>query len=129
MLESTKIGDTSNNKYANVIKELANGLAAWSGILLLPFVLYFLYINSNASLFSFKAILVILGCEIFFTILVRIANLILSYGIGIFFVPFILKGIIRPIQNIQATVMLIFSITCLIGAWYFAKYIVNYMYS
>lgn len=60
----TGISDLSNNKYAAAMKELANGLAGWSGLLLLPFLIYQIITNDNASLFSVKSFLVILICEI-----------------------------------------------------------------
>jgi hypothetical protein len=53
----TGISDLSQNKYAAVMKELANGLAAWSGIFLLFFFVYQIATNESVSLFSWKSLL------------------------------------------------------------------------
>lgn len=125
---STGIADLSQNKYANVLREISNGLTSWAGLLLIPFILYFTYQNEEASIFSFMTLLIIVGAEIVFQITVFLSNAILSLIMSLLFAPFIMKNIIKPIQNIQNTVLLIFAIIVLIGSWFFSEMAVNYAY-
>ncbi len=52
---ATGISDLSDNKYAAAMRELAEGLSGWSGLLLLPFVIYQVIVHKAASLFSIKS--------------------------------------------------------------------------
>lgn len=127
-LNTTGIGDFSNNKYAGAMKELANGLAGWSGFLLLPFLIYQVVSNHSASLFSLKAFFVILAGEIIFVIASHIANMIFSAIIIPLILPFSMKGKMAIAQNIQTTFLAIFSLFLCIVSWFFALYSVNYAY-
>lgn len=128
-MNNLKIGDLSQNKYANVLREISNGNISWAGFLLIPFILYFIYQTEEASILSFMTIIIIIGAEISYKIIVSVANFILSVTMSFLFLPFLLKNIVRPIQNIQNTILFIFSIIVLIGSWYFSQIAVNYAYT
>ncbi|MCK5603266.1 hypothetical protein KAR91_15390 [Candidatus Pacearchaeota archaeon] len=124
----TGIGDFSNNKYAAAMKELANGLAGWSGLLLLPFLIYQIVANDSASFFSLKSLLVILAGEIVFVIAAHFGNIILATITLPLVMPFGMKGKIAIAQNIQTTILVVFGLSLCVFAWFFASYSVSYAY-
>jgi len=124
----TGIGDLSNNKYAAAMKELANGLAGWSGLLLLPFLIYQIIANDSASLFSVRSFLVILIGEIVFVIAAHFGNIILATITLPLVMPFAMKGKIALAQNIQTTILAVFGLSLCAFAWFFASYSVSYAY-
>ena len=128
-MKNIGIADLSQNRYSNVLREVSNGIISWAGILLIPFILYFTYQNEEASIFSFMTLLIIIGAEIIFKIAVFSCNAILSIFMSIVFLPFILKNIIKPIQNIQNTILLAFSVVVLMLSWFFSKMAVDYSYN
>jgi hypothetical protein len=124
----SEIGDLSNNKYAAAMKERANGLAGWSGLLLLTFLIYQIVASESASLFSVRSFLVVLIGEIVFVIAAHFGNIILATITLPLVMPFGMKGKIAIAQNIQTTILVIFGLSLCVFAWFFASYCVSYAY-
>ena len=124
----TGISDYSDNKYAAAMKELANGLAGWSGLLLLPFLIYQIVANDIASLFSVRSLFVIIISEIIFVVVARFGNIILATITLPIVMPFGMKSRIAIAQNIQTTILVLFGLSLCVFAWFFASYSVSYAY-
>ena len=129
-MKSSKSGinDLSGNLYAASMKETANGLVGWSNLLLLLFLVYQLFSHDSASLFSLKSFLVILGCEIIFAIVVRLANMIYAALLLPIDMVLLFKEKIRANQNINSTALVLFGLAVCVSSWYFAKYSISYLY-
>jgi len=127
--ESTGISDLSNNRYAAVMRELANGLSGWSGLLLVPFLIYQIVAHDSATLLSFKALLVIIFGSIAFTLVAKVANLLFAAILTPLVVPFAMNNKIEMAQNIQNTMLAIFGLSLCVAAWFFSEYLVNYLFS
>lgn len=107
----TEIGDFSNNKYAAAMKELANGLVGWSGLLLIPFLIYQIILNKSALVFSLKSFGIVLACEVVFVVLARLGNAVFAAITLPFVVPFSMKGKITIAQNVQMSLLVIFGLS------------------
>jgi hypothetical protein len=125
----TGISDLSQNKYAAVMKELANGLAAWSGIFLLFFFVYQIATNESVSLFSWKSLLLIIVGETAFVFAVRVVNIVYAAIVALLFTPLAMKGKIALAQNIQMSLLAVLGLFLCVAAWFFAEFGFNYVYS
>lgn len=119
----------SHNKYAAVMKETARGLFGWSSVLMLVFVIYQITANVNAYLFSLKSLVVVVIGEIVFGLLSFIANMLFAAIIMPVVVPFMLRDKCVIAQNIQTTMLAIFSLSLCMFSWFFASFVVDYAYS
>lgn len=128
-IDSGSIGDLSDNKFAAAMRELANGLAGWSSILLLIFYLWLIGTNDQAHFLSIKALLLVVLGEFVFVVLSKVANLLFAAFITFLALPFALKGKTRETQNVQNSILALFGLGLCIGAWFFAKYSFEYTYS
>ncbi len=123
------LSDYSENYYAGVMKELANGLFVWSSLLLTPFVLYQISTHETASIFSLYTFLVIACCEFVFVITAQLCNFFQAAVVSAPLVAwFRNKEKMTWAQNYGSTVGVAFGLVACMLAWLFAKYLVNYLY-
>ena len=123
------IADLSKNKYAAAMRELANGLGGWSGLLLPPFYLYQLFTLDNAHFFSWKTLVLILGGSLLFVLLWKLSNLLVAFFVALLILPLGNSGKLVLAQNIQNAWMAIFGFLVCVAAWFFASYTTHYMFS
>lgn len=123
------IADLSSNKYAASMRELANGLGGWSGILLPFFYLYQIKTLENAYFFSWKTLVLVLGGELIFVLVWKLANIVLAFIAALLIAPVINSGRLVMAQNIQNTWMAIFGLLVCVASWFFASYTARYMFS
>jgi hypothetical protein len=128
-LSVADIGDLSNNKFAAVMRQLAEGFSGWAGLLLLPFLIYRIVANDAASLVSLKALLVIVGGDLAFVIAAKVANVLLASVLAVLIAPLVMKQQIEIAQNVQNTILAIFGLFLCFAAWFYATYAVHYAYS
>jgi hypothetical protein len=123
------IGDLSNNMYAAIMRYLAEGLSGWSIFVLVPFLMSQIVTNSSASLISLKAVMVIIVGVTIFAIAAWLANVLVAAVLATLVTPFAMKGETELVQNIQNTILAMFGLSLCVAAWFFAKSVVDYMYS
>ena len=123
------IADLSHNKYAAAMRELAQGLGGWSGLLLPPFYLYQLLTLENTHLFSWKTLGLMLGGPLVFFLTWKFCNLLVAFVVAVIILPLCNGGKLVMAQNIQNTWMAIFGFMVCVAAWFFASYTTRYMFS
>lgn len=128
-VKTGSVSDLSGNKFAASMRELANGLAGWSVILLLLFYLWNIGVNEQAKFISFKTVGLMLAGELVFVLASKLANIVFAAALTSVLLPIVLKGSVRLTQNIQNSALALFGIGLCIAAWYFAVYSVRYAYS
>jgi hypothetical protein len=124
------IRDVSENKYAAMMKEGAEGLSIWAFFLLIPFLIYHIIVNKAASLFSIKSLLVLVGAELVFCISTFLGSFVLSTVTLPILLPFVseTRGNLRIAQNIQTTILMLYWVSLLLATWFFAKFSVSYFF-
>ncbi len=123
------LSDYSENHYAGAMKVLANELFVWSSVLLPPFVLYQIYAHETASLFSLYTFLVIPFCEVVFVITAQLCNFFQAAVVSAPLVAwFCHKGKMTWAQNYGSTVGVVFGLIVCNLSWFFAEYLVNFLY-
>jgi hypothetical protein len=85
--------------------------------------------NNSASLISLKAVMVIIVGVTIFAIAAWLANVLVAAVLATLVTPFAMKGETELVQNIQNTILAMFGLSLCVAAWFFAKSVVDYMYS
>lgn len=130
MLESKSgIADLSDNKYAASMRELAEGLASWGGLLLPFFYVYQIIALEGAHFFSWKTLMLIVGGSLLFNLLWKLCNALVAFIAALLIVPILHSGNLVNAQNIQNTWMAVFGLLVCVAAWFFASYSTRYIFS
>jgi hypothetical protein len=111
------------------MRQLAEGLVGWSGLLLPLFFIFQILTNEAASFFSLKAFGLLLGGEIIFVILSQTVNALLAAILVLPAFPFMMKSKVAIAQNITNTVLAAFGLFVCVFAWFFASYATDYMFT
>lgn len=127
--ESFDIVDLSDNKYAASMRQLAEGLTGWAGLLLLLFYLYQIFTLENAQFLSWKTLVLVLGGEVIFVLGWKLANIVLAFIAALLITPMSRSGKLVMAQNLQNTWMAIFGLLVCVASWFFASYTARYMSS
>ena len=91
-----------------MMRELAEGFATWSGILLFFFYVYQISTNENAHFFSWKTLALIVGGECSFVIVTRLMNMLVAAITATIASLLMLKGKLELAQNFTNTSLAIF---------------------
>lgn len=118
----------SGNEYAVCLRQIAEALSFWSGLLLIPFLIYHMSTNEAASIFSLGAFFLVLSAEIIFVVMAKLANLLLASVLAGIALMMMKKGEISLAQNVQSTTLALFGVGLCISAWFFSDVYVDHWY-